>query len=288
MKIITAMKSLGKSSPWFVLVMCILSSCVYSLFPIYTEETIIFEPALLGTWEDNDGYKITFYRFSDETPKTVSPANKEKTVYTDSLIGEGWSMRGDEPISIEIGGKLVFDKEKITAHMDSLMIGLIEEEPTEKEETKEKSSSARWLLNQTSIEGRVSVNSEKAYRMIVQDSEDENSVYEVHLVKIAENYFIDLYPILDTNSGLFTANAFPVHTFMKVNFTDDNFELISFDLEKLNDMFVKKLVRLRHENVGGNILITAQPEQIQKFLEVYSDNQEVYEEAITYSRVAVK
>ncbi len=288
MKILSLLKTLKKPTSLFVWVICLLSSCVYSLFPIYTEDTIIFESELLGTWEDHDGYKITFQRFSDESSATTS--HKKKAIHTDSLIGDGWSIRSEEPISIEIGGELVFDKLRITAHMDSLMQGLIVDEVEKNEDTEEKirSSSARWLLNQTSFEGSVSVNSDKAYRMTVQDSEDENSVYKVHLVKIAENYFIDLYPLIDTESGLFTANTFPVHTFMKVNFSSDKFELISFDLEKLNDLFVKNLVRLRHENVDGNILITAQPEQIQKFLKVYSDNQEVYEEAIIYGKVAAK
>ena len=289
MKFTSAMKSIVKPSTLFVLVMCLLSSCVYSLFPIYTEETVVFESTLLGTWEDQDGFKITFQRFSDDFPKEVSTVEKEKVIHTDSLIGNGWTMRSDTAISIEIGGELVFDKDRIIAHMDSMMMGLIVEEKEEKKEEKEKkNSSAKWLLNQTSFEGSVSINSNKAYRMTVQDSDEENSIYKVHLVKIADNYFIDLYPILDTKSGMLTSNAFPVHTFMKVNISDNQFELISFDLEKLNDMFVKNLVRLRHENVDGNILITAQPEQIQKFLEVYSDNEEVYEEAITYGRVALK
>lgn len=295
MKITSVMKSIAKPTTLFVLAMGLLSSCVYSLFPIYTEETAIFEEALLGTWEDSDGYKITFQRFSDDQADVVDNKKEEKESQEYELTGEGWHMQSDEPISLEIGGELVYDTLRISAHMDSLVQGLIVEEKTKEEEIqeaeekeKEKSSSARWLLNQTSFEGSVSVSTDKSYRMIVQDNDEESSVYKVHLVKISDNYFIDLYPIIDTKSGFFSANAFPVHTFMKVNFSDNLFELISFDLDKLNDMFVKKLVRLRHEDVDGNILITAQPEQIQKFLEVYSDNEEVYEDPITYGRVPLK
>ncbi|MDW3195960.1 MAG: hypothetical protein R8G66_26530 [Cytophagales bacterium] len=291
----SALKTIAKPSTLFVLVMCLLSSCVYSLFPIYTEDTVIFEAALLGTWEDSEGYKITFQRFSDDPSDVFEKKDEENDAQEYALSGAGWHMQSDEPISMEIGGKLVYDTVKISAHMDSLVQGLIVEEKGETEESKvaeeeekEKSSSARWLLNQTSFDGSVSVSTDKSYRMIVQDNDEESSVYKVHLVKISDNYFIDLYPIIDTKSGFFSANAFPVHTFMKVNFSNNLFELISFDLDKLNDMFVKKLVRLRHEDVDGNILITAQPEQIQKFLEVYSDNEEVYEDPITYGRVPLK
>lgn len=283
------LRRIGKTPPLLMIMMAFLSSCVYSLFPIYTEETVLFDPLLLGTWEDKDGYSIRFERISDETPGTAE--QEEKKNYTDSLVGEGWSIRSDETISIEIGGKLVYDKELITAHMDSVMQGLVdldEEDENDEEDKGRNISSASWLLNQSTIKGSVVLNGEKTYRMIVKENESEESIYRVHLVKIGKNYFIDLFPQIDTSTGVLTENLFPVHTFMKIDYDHEKLDLISFDLEKLNEMFVKNLVRLRHENVEGNILITAQPEEIQKFLKVYSDVHEVYEEAITYKRVTEK
>ena len=275
---------LGKSTILLMTVMMLMSSCVYSLFPIYTDETVVFDPLLLGTWEDNDGYSLTFEKISkNETDDKTE--KKEKTNYTDSLIGDGWSIRSEDTISIEIGSKTVYEKELIKAHMDSIMNGL-SDLGNEEEESDDKISSANWLLNQSSVKGSVSFSGEKTYRMIVQQNEDEASVYKVHLVKIGDNHFIDLFPIIDTNHGAFTENLFPVHTFMKIDFNANQLELTSFDLEKLNEMFVKNLVRLRHENVNGTILITAQPEELQKFLKVYSDVKEVYENATTYRKVA--
>ena len=73
---------------------------------------------------------------------------------------------------------------------------------------------------------------------------------------------------------------------MKVSITDYELEVTSFDLEKLHKLFESNLIRMRHENVEGTILITAQPDEIQKFLDRYSDDNSVFEETETYSRIS--
>ena len=64
--------------------------------------------------------------------------------------------------------------------------------------------------------------------------------------------------------------------------------MIHFDLEKLNDLFESNLIRLRHENVDGTILITAQPKELQKFFDTYADDESVFDTRETYSRASVK
>lgn len=39
----------------FFSLFALLQSCIPSLHPLYTPETLAFEPALLGTWKDNEG-----------------------------------------------------------------------------------------------------------------------------------------------------------------------------------------------------------------------------------------
>jgi len=43
-----------KISFLFVGLMLFLPSCIPSLHPLYTPDTLVFEPALLGTWENDD------------------------------------------------------------------------------------------------------------------------------------------------------------------------------------------------------------------------------------------
>jgi len=72
---------------------------------------------------------------------------------------------------------------------------------------------------------------------------------------------------------------------MKMDMKDGKLNLTMFDLEKLNKLFDSNLIRLRHENVDGTVLITAQPKEIQKFLEKYADDESVFESIETYARV---
>jgi len=56
------MKSKLKVLSVFGLLIIGMSSCVYSLFPIYTEDTLVYLPELEGKWleHDNEGNYIVF------------------------------------------------------------------------------------------------------------------------------------------------------------------------------------------------------------------------------------
>jgi len=84
----------------------------------------------------------------------------------------------------------------------------------------------------------------------------------------------------------YSSNFMPVHTFIKLKFTNNQLDLTAFNLEKLNKLFESNLIRLRHENVDGTVLITAQPDEIQKFIDQYSDDETVFEETEHYKRIS--
>lgn len=134
------------------------------------------------------------------------------------------------------------------------------------------------------IKGKAYVSTDDTYKMEVVDGE-ERMVYQAHLAQIGEDYFLDVYPLAEYSNEVFTNNLFPVHSFFKVEVEAGQLKLTSFDLEKLNELFESNLIRLRHEYVDGNVLITAQPKEIQKFLDKYSDDETVFEEETVYARI---
>ena len=115
----------------------------------------------------------------------------------------------------------------------------------------------------------------------------EATNYEMHLVQIGDDLFMDLSATDDnyTDKVFGSMVWFPVHTFMKVKLNGNKLDLIQFDLDKLNKLFKSNLIRLRNENVDGTILITAQPKELQKFLDKYSDDESVFEEGESYTRI---
>ena len=166
------------------LIIC-MSSCVYSLFPIYTEENQVFIPEIVGKWQAVDDF-------------------------TDYIL---------------------FEKE-----------------------------------------------SKRSYRMIVFE-DGERTEYEMNLAQIGEDIFMDLYLAENEfiDGVMESMTWFPVHTFMKLEISKNQIDLVRFNWRKLNRLFESNLIRIRHENVDGTILITAQPKELEKFLDQYSNDESVFD-----------
>ncbi|OEK00138.1 hypothetical protein BFP97_00785 [Roseivirga sp. 4D4] len=298
----------------FSLLMICMSSCVYSLFPIYTEDTLVFLPELVGKWQseyDTDDY-ISFESLGQVEDESIT-VNQEPSEYVDSMSGNGWSIKSGSPISVTINGKKITDRNAIRAHYDTTigtgrkptkfeaamepMVQKMEEgmkplldsaekglapmlkdlgDGLQKLGESLKKAEEKW-------KGTVYTTEEESYKMVVMD-DGERLVYMAHVVSIGKDYFLDLYPLPEYSDATFGENLFPVHTFMKMDITDGKLNLTMFDLEKLNKLFESNLIRLRHEKVDGQVLITAQPKEIQKFLEKYADDESVFDSVDTYSR----
>ena len=185
------------------LLMLVMNSCVYSLFPIYTDDTLVSLPGLIGRW-GMEGKPEEYIEFSSLSAEKSNLANSP----------EGVAKHG------------------------------------------------------------------KSYQIEITEGV-KKEVYVGHIAQIGKDYFLDLYPIDD-----YSSNLMPVHTFIKLNFTNNQLDLTAFNLEKLNKLFESNLIRLRHENVDGTVLITAQPKEIQKFIDQYSDDETVFEETEHYKRIS--
>lgn len=266
------------------LIAVLLNSCVYSLFPIYTEDTLVFKEELLGKWDLGDNSYMIFERGNEEEEE------KDEEYKYSIQIKEGFTISSNDPISMVINGDTVYDENIIRDEMLRRMAKNEEEaEINGSKKVIEKTSAvAKEKEKELEYQGSVAVFDEKSYKLTVLDEEkDTKQAYTAHLVDIGGDLFMDLYPITDYNSKDFSDNYFPVHTFYKVKVSKNEFTMIHFDLDKLNDLFESNLIRLRHENVDGTILITAQPKELQKFFDKYADDESVFDHTETYNRATL-
>lgn len=241
----------------FSALMVCMSSCVYSLFPIYTEDTLVFIPELIGKW--NNGEKEGDYLLFES--KFGTDNSFEFSVGIDDAVVSTKGGFSKKEFSIEelvaeygVGDSITYDAEKGT------------------------------MLQ---FNNAVTLNSESMnYKMSVFEDGEFVEAYEVNLVRLGENLIMDVYPydFYDVGEGP-SDNNFPVHTFLKLEVDNDEIKMTSFDLDKLNRLFKSNLIRLRHEKVDGTVLITAQTKELQKFLREYSNDQSVFEEPEAYSRI---
>ncbi len=133
------------------------------------------------------------------------------------------------------------------------------------------------------------------YEFVMIDGEDTVD-FEMGLLQLNNQYFIDLYPTEECNfpSGgncdmleMMVRNYIPVHTFMKLDYTNGTLILTEFDNERLIDLFSNNRIRLPHEMINEDeyVVITASTEDLQKFISRYANDEEAFNEPEKYHRL---
>ena len=287
------MKTKLKSIVALAILMVCMSSCVYSLFPIYTKDTLVYLPELEGKWQlgdDPDQYVV--FKPSIKIDGTI------KMTSSDSVVLEnGNVVVVTQSMTLGVGGdSFVLVEGDTIRDMQELRELYAGKSKVGEKNTRVAQAAEKMLedIREAAIEaarptGNILTQDEMAYRMMYVNG-DEEYHYEAHLAKIGEDIFLDLYATEDKFSdSAFGSNVwFPVHTFMKLDLENDQLKIAEFDLDKMNKLFDSNLIRMSHENVDGTILITARPEEIQKFLKKYSRDESVYEGEETYTRVTAE
>lgn len=114
---------------------------------------------------------------------------------------------------------------------------------------------------------------------------DKMAQLHVHLVKLEDKLFLDLYPAdnYDEQIGndLLAQQLLPIHTFVKVEINKNDITLSPFDAEWVDDLFEHKKIRIAHEDVAyfGYMLrvLTASTPELQKFVTKYGNEKEAFE-----------
>ncbi len=193
----------------------VMSSCVYSLFPLYTKDTLVYKKEILGEWSYEGEARFRLESYLESTPN-------------------------------------------------------------------------KGILDLDNPEPRDSKVNQMAYKLTVYESHGSSNLdtlsYKAHLVEIDGELFLNQIPLKEYSKVDLYDNYLAVNTFTKVEVSENKLRLIPFDLEKLNRLFDSNLIRLRHENVNGAILITARPEELQKFIARYAKDESVFDESVSYQR----
>lgn len=159
-----------------------MAGCVPSLHPLFTEEDLVYDPALVGTWAEKEGEDICTFRKSGE--------NAYDLIYTE----EGVPAR-----------------------------------------------------------------------------------FDAHLVRIGEFLFLDTYPgEPDIKNGFYLVHLVPAHTFLRIWIEGDVLRYAMLDLDWLKKMIAEKKVDIAHEQVDGDILLTASTKELQEFFLKYADDDKAF------------
>ena len=221
----------------FVVLACCLSSCLISLHPLYTKETIVYDPLLEGQWVEN-----------------LEPGSETEP--------NCWIFRPKEmSIKMSVG---------------------------------DGNGAMQTVRNQDGYEGHYN---------LAHINSDGNYAYDAVLLKLGNYYYLDVLPeapiddpkkFMDAEfpginnlkknreSYPSLANYIATHSFYRVDFENDKKILLyPFDPDRLEKLVKERKIRIKHENVDGNFVITASTEDLQKFILKYATDPDNFEEPTT-------
>jgi hypothetical protein len=132
--------------------------------------------------------------------------------------------------------------------------------------------------------------------LIQEDQKGRKAAFDIFVVKLGNEYFMDFYPAnfpkgespySDNNidhreNELASYHFLPVHTFAKLEVNGETISIKMFDPDFLDNLFKHRQIRIKHERIDdGSYVLTAQPEELQKFVEKYSGHQEAFIDEVT-------
>ena len=182
------MKRISKFTISLTLILLCFNSCVYSLFPIFTDDSLVFIPNLDGKWVQSNkplNFILIESNLNDNSKVTSLKKKGEIFIYKDYAIIEGDTIR--DKVLIER-----YKKEKI--NISSLV----------------KRVRKNAILSKLP-QGKIS---DKTYWLTVSH-EEEITTFRMHLARIGDDIFMDLFPIKYGGSIKNGAALvwLPVHTF---------------------------------------------------------------------------
>ena len=111
--------------------------------------------------------------------------------------------------------------------------------------------------------------------------------FEIHLIKLGGIFFMDFYPNknkMEINE-LLELHLFPVHTFAKVQFRENEVRIFQVNPDWIDMVIKEKKIRITHEMVDDEILLTASTEELQKFFTKYAEEDEAFIDPIVLKRL---
>jgi len=139
-------------------------------------------------------------------------------------------------------------------------------------------------LNNPFDRGDKKIPNQFTYTLNIYDksSPEDSAEFRLHLVKLGGKIYFDFFPEeWNKNNNILAVHLMSVHTFAKIEI-NDSIEIQWFDSEWLQHLFDENKIRIKHENNGAYTLLTAKPEELQKFIIKYSVDKEAFSEDMNY------
>jgi len=148
------------------------------------------------------------------------------------------------------------------------------------------------IVYNKNIEGRWQQGPVEGSDYVIWDFKRQKKGYEVHryykgdtlsyeavLVQLGEHYFMDFYRQLPDDFQDDLSRVLPTHNFLKLSFSGQNLKLVYFDHKYLERLFKERKIRIKHEKVGSDIVLTASSKELQQFMLKYAEDENAFHDS---------
>jgi len=117
----------------------------------------------------------------------------------------------------------------------------------------------------------------------IEEGKEIVSQFRVHIIELGGAYFLDFYLEDFLGNEELTLASFhivPVHTFAKLTVKPDQLIINWFNPDWMENLIKENKIRIHHENNGDYILLTAKPNELQKFVAKYVNSEEAFDDGL--------
>jgi len=132
-----------------------------------------------------------------------------------------------------------------------------------------------------------------AYKLIFYDDEGKKGSFVVHLVKLQNKLFLDVYPselpweIEDESKLELPYNSFfliPVHTLIKIDFIGPQLKMWLTNEDEMEKLLKEEPDAVKHTFIEDRLILTASTKELQDFVLKYADDKRVFKGEVALVR----
>ncbi len=144
-----------------------------------------------------------------------------------------------------------------------------------------------WIQdnNETTWEFNRPGEPEKTYELIFSDNEGKKGSFDVHLAKLENKLFLDVYPSgppwdeEDPNKLIWPYNTLfliPVHTFIKIDSIEPQLKMRLTDDDEMKKLLKEEPNAVEHTIIDDKPFLTASTQKLQAFVLKYADDNRLF------------
>lgn len=132
-----------------------------------------------------------------------------------------------------------------------------------------------------------------AYNLVFTDNEGKKGSFVVHLVKLQNRLFLDVFPsefpweVDDPNTAKWFYNSFfliPVHTFLKIDAIEPKLQMRLTNEDRMEELLKENPNAVKHMIIEDRIFLTASTKELQSFVIKYADDKRLFPGEIVLNR----